>query len=165
MLRLRAEAHGIFARAHEIAQRFVVGRRDVDRGEFAGTMQPRQGVAIVPVGLDPIAAPFRHARRIDDDALLALGRQVPMNPKSAGTRLIHEAQPSIRGAECLHHLRQRLELTRNPAVPAHLAVSPLFGQRDVDRFLVDIHPHEHATFRHDLPPLDVALRGTLIGIA
>ena len=48
---------------------------------------------------------------------------------------------------------------------AHFAVSPLLGDRKVDRFLVDIHPHEHATFRHDLPPLYVALRGTLIGVA
>ncbi|MCX6538417.1 MAG: hypothetical protein NT151_05715 [Acidobacteria bacterium] len=31
----------------------------------------------------------------------------------------------------------------------HLAVSPLFREGDVDRFFVDIHPHEHATFRHD----------------
>ena len=30
---------------------------------------------------------------------------------------------------------------------------------------MDIHPHEHATFRHDLPPLYVALRVTLIGVA
>jgi hypothetical protein len=47
----------------------------------------------------------------------------------------------------------------------HFAVSPVLGERHVDRFLVDIHPHEHATFRHDLPPSYVALRGTLIGIA
>jgi hypothetical protein len=30
---------------------------------------------------------------------------------------------------------------------------------------VDIHPYEHATFRHGLPPLYVALRVTLIGFA
>jgi phosphoribosylglycinamide formyltransferase 1 len=41
----------------------------------------------------------------------------------------------------------------------------LVKARQAGRFLVDIHPHEHATFRHDLPPLYVALRGTLIGIA
>jgi len=48
---------------------------------------------------------------------------------------------------------------------AHFAVSPLLGERDVDRFFVDIHPHEHATFHHDLPPLYVARRVTLIGVA
>jgi hypothetical protein len=47
----------------------------------------------------------------------------------------------------------------------HLAVSPVLGKGDVDRFLVDIHPHEHATFRHDLPPVYVALRGAVIGDA
>ena len=48
---------------------------------------------------------------------------------------------------------------------ADLAVAPLLRERDVDRFLVDIHPHEHATFRHGLPPLYVALRVPLIGTA
>ena len=47
----------------------------------------------------------------------------------------------------------------------HLAGPPLFGDRHVDRILVDIQPYEHVTFRHDLPPLCVALRGTFIGIA
>jgi hypothetical protein len=30
---------------------------------------------------------------------------------------------------------------------------------------VDIHPHEHATFPHDLPPLLVALRDAFISSA
>jgi len=46
-----------------------------------------------------------------------------------------------------------------------LAVAPLFRERDVDRFLVDIHPHEHATFLHGLHPLLVALRDAFIGSA
>jgi hypothetical protein len=46
---------------------------------------------------------------------------------------------------------------------AHLALPAVLGQRDIDRFFMDIHPHEHATFRHGLPPLYVALRVTLIG--
>jgi len=58
-----------------------------------------------------------------------------------------------------------MSVDRNHPVVTHLAVSPFLGERDVDRFLVDIHPHEHAPFRHDLTPLYVALRGTLIGIA
>jgi len=46
-----------------------------------------------------------------------------------------------------------------------LALSPFLGSRDVNRFFVDIHPHEHAPLRQGLPPLYVALRVTLIGAA
>ncbi len=69
MFGLRAQSDRIFPRADEIAQRFVVGGRNVDRGEFAGPMQPGQGVTIAPIGLDPIPAAFRHARGIHDDAV------------------------------------------------------------------------------------------------
>ncbi len=98
MLGLRAQADGVFARAHEIAQRFIIGRRDVDRRELAGAMQPGQGVAVAPIGLDPIAAPFRHARRIDDDAVLPLGGEIAVDPKPARAGLVHEPQPSVRRA-------------------------------------------------------------------
>ena len=36
MFRLRAQADRVFARAHEIAQGLIVGRRNVDRRELAG---------------------------------------------------------------------------------------------------------------------------------
>ena len=57
MLGLGREADRVFARAHEITEGFIRGRRNIDRGELAGAMQPGQGVAIPPIGLDPIAAP------------------------------------------------------------------------------------------------------------
>ena len=69
--RLRRQTDGVFPRAHQIAEGLVI-RRDVDRRELAGPMQPGEGVAVAPVGLDPIAAAFRHARRIDDHTVLAL---------------------------------------------------------------------------------------------
>ncbi len=152
MLRLCAEADGVFACPHQVAQRCVVDRGNVDRGEFTGAMQPCPCIATAPVRLDPIATALRHAGRSDDDALLALSRQVPVDPTPAGARLMHEAQPPVRATEGLHHLRQRLHVAGNAAVVADLTAAPLLGDRDVDRFLVDIHPHEHATFRHGLPP-------------
>jgi hypothetical protein len=85
--------------------------------------------------------------------------------KSTGAGLIHKSQPTIRGPQRPDHFGHRLEITGDRAVVTDLAVSRLFGERDVNRFLVDIHPHEHATFRHGLPPLYVALRITLIGFA
>ena len=83
-----------------------------------------------------------------------------MNPRSAGPGFVHEAQPAGRGAQRPDHFHQRLEIARDPPVVPDLAVAPLLGERDIDRVFVDIHPHEHATFRHGLPPLYVALRVT-----
>ena len=96
MLGLGAQADGVFARAHEIPQGFIVGRRNVDRRELAGAMQPGQRVAIPAIRLDPIAAPLRHARRIDDDAVFTLGGEIAMKTKPAGARFVHEAQSSVR---------------------------------------------------------------------
>ena len=128
-------------------------------------MQSGQCVAISPVGLDPIAAPLRHARRIDDDAVFPLAGEIAVDAKPTRAGLIHEAQPSGRRTQRSDHLGHGLQVAGDHSVMAHFAVSSLLRDRDVDRFLVDIHPHEHATVRHDLPPLYVALRGTLIGIA
>ena len=165
MLGLGAQADRVFARAHEITQGFIIGRRNVDRRELAGAMQPGQGVAIPPIGLDPIAAPLRHARGIDDDAVFPLGGEIAVDAKPARAGFVHEAQSSVRRPQRPDDLGHRLQVAGDHPVVAHLAVSPLLGERDVDRFLVDIHPHEHATFRHGLPPLYVALRVTLIGVA
>ena len=165
MLGLGAQADRVLARAHQIPQGFILGRRNVDRRELAGAMQPGQGVAVPPIGLDPIAAPFRHARGIDDDAVFPLGGEIAVDAKPTRAGLIHEAQPSVRRPQRSDHLGHGLQVAGDHPVVAHFAASPLLRDRDVDRFLVDIHPHEHATFRHDLPPLYVALRVALIGVA
>jgi hypothetical protein len=153
MLGLGAQADRVFARAHEIPEGVIVGRRNVDRRELAGAMPPGQGIAVTPIGLDPIAAPLGHARGIDDDAVLALGGEIPVDPQPAGARFVHEPQPPARRSERPDHFGHGLQVPRDHPVVPDLAGSPLFGDRDVDRFLVDIHPHEHATFRHGLPPL------------
>ena len=153
---LAAEAD--VACAYQIAERLIVIRWDVDRGELAGAMEPRERVAVAAIRLDPVAAAFRHAGRIDHDAVLALGGEVAMYSKAARPGFVYEAQPPGRGAQRRDHLRQRLAIARNPADVPDLAVAPLLGERDVDRVFVDIHPHEHATFRHGLPPSYVALR-------
>ena len=165
MFRLRAQTDGVFSRTHQIAQRFIIGRRDVDSRELARAMQPGERVAIAPVGLDPIAASFRHARGIDDDAVFSLRDEKAVNAKPARTGFIHKSQPSVRRTQRPDDFAHRLQVPRDHAVVPDLAVSPLLCERHVDRFLVDIHPHEHATFRHGLPPLYVALRVTLIGVA
>ena len=124
MFGLRAQADRIRSRPHEIAQRFVVGGRDVDRGELLGAMETCQSLAIVPVGFDPVATALRHTRRIHDDAVLTLGREVPVDPKPTRPALVDEAEPTVRRLHRAHHLGQRLQVAGNHAVVAHLAVAP-----------------------------------------
>ena len=88
-----------------------------------------------------------------------------MDPKPARSGFVHEPQSPVRRPQRPDNLGDRLEVARDHPVVSDLAVSSLLRQRDVNRFLMDIHPHEHATFRHGLPPLYVALRVTLIGFA
>ena len=51
-----------------------------------------------------------------------------------------------------HDLVERLEIARDHPIVADFSVAVTLGDRDVDRFLVDIQPYEHATVPHDLPP-------------
>ena len=114
---------------------------------------------------DPIPTPLRHARGIDDHAVFPLPGEIAVDPKPTWAGLIHEAQPAARRPQRADDLGHRFQIARDHSVVSDLAVPPFLGERHVDRFLVDIHPHEHATFRHGLPPLYVALRVTLIGVA
>ena len=132
MLRLGAQPDRVFARAHEIPQGFIIGHRNVDRRELAGAMQPGQGVTIPAIGLDPIAAPFRHARGIDDDALLTVGGEIAVEAKPARARFVHEPQPSVRRPQRPDDLGHCLQVAGDHPVVAHFAVSPLFGERHVD---------------------------------
>ena len=73
-------------------------------------------------------------------------------PNPQGVGLVHEMQLPVRRAQRPDHLVERLEITRDHAVVADLAAAVPLGNRDIDRFLVDIQPYEHATVPHDLPP-------------
>jgi hypothetical protein len=77
----------------------------------------------------------------------------------------HEAGTAIRRSQRPHQFRHPLQVAADDPEMADLAIASVFGKGDVDRFLVGIHPHERATFRHGLSPLYVALRVTLIGFA
>jgi hypothetical protein len=60
--------------------------------------------------------------------------------------------PSLSSAQRAHDLVERLEIALEHAVVTDFAVAVALGNRDVDRFFVDIQPYEHATVLHDLPP-------------
>ena len=149
---LRADADGVFARAHQIPHRLVGCIGNIDRTQFAGPMQPRQHLTVPPIRLDAIPAALGNHRGTHDHAVFAALGQVSIDPESARPGLVDEVQLPVRRAEGAHHLVERLEIARDHAVVADFAVAGAFSDGDVDRFFVDIEPYEHATFPHDLPP-------------
>src|SRR5207248_11654572 len=78
--------------------------------------------------------------------------QVPIDAEPARTGLVHELELPVGRAQRTDHLVERLKVTGDHAVMADVAAAVTFGNRDVNRFLVDIEPYEHATVPHDLPP-------------
>src|SRR6266850_5387351 len=115
-------------------------------------MQPRQHLAISPVRLHAIPAPLGNHRRTHHDAVLASLRQMPIDPEAARPGLVDEVESSVRRAQRAHDLVERLEVARDDPVVADFSLPLTLSNRDVDRFLVDIQPYEHATVPHDLPP-------------
>ena len=88
-----------------------------------------------------------------------------MDAEPARASFIYKPQTPMRRPQRPDDLRHRFQVARDHTVMADFAESLFLCERDIGRLLVDIHPHEHATFRHGLPPLYVALRVTLIGVA
>lgn len=115
-------------------------------------MQPREHLAIPPIRFHALAAPLRNHRRTHHDAILAAVRQMPMDAEPARPRFIHKVQAAARRAQRTHDLVERLEIALDHPVVTDLAAAVALGNRDVDRFFVDIQPDEHATVPHDLPP-------------
>ena len=149
---MRPHAHRVFTRADQISHRFVRVVGHIDRAELAGAMKPREREAVAAIGLHPIPAPLRGHRRTDDDALLAVLGQMSVDAEAARPGFVHEVQRSIRGSQRSYHFVERLEIARDHAVVADFALALAVRDRHVNRFLVDIQPHEHATVLHDRPP-------------
>ena len=77
---------------------------------------------------------------------------MPMDPEPTPSRFVHKVQASARRAQRAHDFVERLEIARDHPIVASFAIPMALGNRDVNRFFVDIQPYEHATVPHDLPP-------------
>jgi len=69
--------------AHDVAERFLLGGRDVHGRERAGPQGKSEIAGIAPVGLDALPRALRDQRRCGHDAVLAFAVQVPLQPESA----------------------------------------------------------------------------------
>ena len=87
----------VFATAQEIARRFFLLGRDVDRRQRAGAIEDGELARIAPIGLDPIAGPPRNQRRRDDVTGNAVCGQRALQLKPTRARLRSSTGPG-RGA-------------------------------------------------------------------
>ena len=95
-------AHQVLAdrltRAHEVAQRLLLGPRHADRVQLAGQQQPDQQLGVAAIGLDAVARSARDLARRRDHALHAAPLELARQPVAGRPRLIRGAhrprQPS-----------------------------------------------------------------------
>jgi hypothetical protein len=137
---------------HQIAHGLVGRIGTVNRSELAGARQPGEAHTVAAIGFHPIPTPLGHQRGTHDHAVLAAPREMPVDPEAAGPGLVHQVQLPVWPAQRAHDLVERVAVCGNHPIMSDLALPAAVGHREVDRFLVDIHPHEHATVPQDLPP-------------
>jgi hypothetical protein len=90
-------AFALLPGAYDVAERFLLGRRDVHGGERAGAKRESEITGIAAVGLDPVAGAFGDQRGRRHDAVLGLTAQVALEPEPARARLVDELQASAPG--------------------------------------------------------------------
>jgi hypothetical protein len=135
--------------AAEIADGFVLGRRDVHCGEIPGPEEPSELDGVAPVGLHFVAGPPRDERRRHDLARQALPREIAIQAIAARAGLVDEAQ---RGGLALQATNQLVEvrLARPNLADEHRRIGPVSGRmRDGNRIFVHIQPDgERCRLRH-----------------
>src|SRR5437899_1026140 len=151
--RLALHHHCIFARAYQIAHRFIAHVRHIDRRELAAARPTRELQAIAPVGLDPIAHPPRRVRWRHYPTGMTPRGQAAIDAKPARPRLVDEHQLPARRLELTHRSPQRIHIAADLTMMANLAA--FLRHREIDRFLVHIHTDVQLArlLTHGLPPV------------
>lgn len=75
---------------YDVTKRFLLGRRDVHRGERAGAQCEGEIASIAAISFDAFAGTLRYQRRRSNQAPLVLGAKVTLEPEAAGTSLVDE---------------------------------------------------------------------------
>jgi hypothetical protein len=92
-------AHGVFACTREIADRFVVDVRNVDRGEIAGSQKACEGDGVAAVRLYSIAGFSGDERRCDDEAGEAFLGEIAVEREAARPCFVSEDEAGSFGLE------------------------------------------------------------------
>jgi hypothetical protein len=79
---------GVFTRAGEVADRFIVYLGDIDGGQITRAHQPRQLHGVAAVGFHPLARLFRNQGGGGDPAAMAFVRQIAREPVATRSRFI-----------------------------------------------------------------------------
>ncbi len=147
---------GGLARAHEVAQRFVGGIGDPDRGEIAGAVTAGELLRVAPVRLHPIARLHRDEGGGHDLAVDPKPGELPVEDVATGAGFVTHAEV-LAGAELADQLGDGLGAIGKDPEGADLPI--WFCHGDGDGLGVDIQTDIAQVGRHRPAPSRVALRG------
>ena len=119
-------------------------------------VQSRQTGGIPPIGLDPVARPFRDQRWGHHNAVVPVRRRVTLDAIAARARLVAEPKPDDLAAELAHQPIQGPRRIGNPAIFPDLPTDATLGYRHDDPLLVNIKPDIRDTIPHDPSPMHEA---------
>jgi hypothetical protein len=140
---------GLCPRPTQVAEGFIVDRRDRDGGEVARAHEPSQWQSIPTVGCDPVARPCGHQGGGDDPADRVLLRQRAIQPLSTRASFVDKDQ--VCGLR-LELPKQMVDVTLPRAKSSEgddLGVVILGHRGDCDGVFMDIHANvERARLCH-----------------
>jgi len=135
-------AHGILACAREIADRFVVDIRDMDRSEIAGSQQACEGDGVAAIGLDSIAGFAGDERWCDDEAGEALLGEIAVEREAARPCFVSEDEARGFGLESSREFVDVAEAGADGAEEDDFIGRVLRGVGDGNGTLMDIQADE-----------------------
>jgi hypothetical protein len=126
------------ARPHKIAHSFMSPIRRPDPGQFARPMQSSKRDRIAPVGLDPLARPFRDQGRRDHQAVVSQRPHLAIKPVSRRPGLKADMQLIVAARQSLDRLLDRQGAVLDIAEKPHFSLPPSFRYRHGVLLLGDI---------------------------
>ena len=114
-------------------------------GELSGPKQSRELFSIAAIGLHAVTGLHGDECRSNDVASNIKLRELPVDDVTARSGLIANVQ-AVRASELADPTANGITVVRDGVKRPDLATG--FGNRDGDRLLVNIEPHESRTLRH-----------------
>ena len=136
-------AHGVFAGAHQVAQRLVHGVGHAHGTELARTRQARKHQRIAPIGLHAVARALGDGRGRNHLTVVAQCGEVALQHEAARARFVDHMHAMALADQAAQGLADCIDAAGYGAQMAYFTVTPGLGQGDVDAVLVDVQASVH----------------------
>ena len=137
---------------HKVAHRLMSRVRRPNSRQLAGPMQPCQRDRVAPVGLDPLARPFRDQRRSDHHAIVAESLNLAVKPVSRRPGFKADMQPIVSVRQSLDRPLDRQRAVLDLAEKPDFAGPAPFRDRHGVLLLGDIKSNKNFAMLSHGPP-------------